>query len=131
MLCEPCHIYVSGDVLTLYWQVVNPGGVLVHTQFWDLNYGVADSWGIHGLWYASEKLSLFSFIIHGTHNHYRPDKCNNQYYENCDSGRAYSSSQIADALQGQSDLVNFMNTYWVSNDESPPDFWAHEVRNKH
>ena len=62
MLCETCHIYVSGDVLTLYWQVVNPGGVLVHTQFWDLNYGVADSWGIHGLWYASEKPSLFSFM---------------------------------------------------------------------
>jgi len=30
--------------------VVNPGGVLVHAQFWDLDFGVANSWGIHGLW---------------------------------------------------------------------------------
>ncbi|KIJ47298.1 hypothetical protein M422DRAFT_45852 [Sphaerobolus stellatus SS14] len=30
--------------------VVNPGGILVHTQFWDLNVGQPDSWGIHGLW---------------------------------------------------------------------------------
>ncbi|EJC98332.1 ribonuclease T2 [Fomitiporia mediterranea MF3/22] len=84
-----------------------PGGVLVHAQFWDLDFGVADSWGIHGLW---------------------PDKCNGQFYENCDSSRKYSGSQITEALQnaGQSELLNVMNTYWVSNDESPEDFWSHE-----
>ncbi|KAH8104414.1 ribonuclease T2 [Phellopilus nigrolimitatus] len=87
--------------------VVNPGGVLVHTQFWDLDVGEADSWGIHGLW---------------------PDKCNGQYYENCDSGREYSGSQITQALQsaGQSSLLDYMNSNWLSNDESPSDFWAHE-----
>lgn len=30
--------------------VVKPGGVLLHTQFWDLNIGQSDVWGIHGLW---------------------------------------------------------------------------------
>ena len=30
--------------------VVNPGGILLHAQFWDLDVGQADSWGIHGLW---------------------------------------------------------------------------------
>lgn len=30
--------------------VVKPGGVLVHTQFWDKGIGEATSWGIHGLW---------------------------------------------------------------------------------
>ncbi|THH03046.1 hypothetical protein EW145_g6569 [Phellinidium pouzarii] len=87
--------------------VVNPGGVLVHTQFWDLKFGEANSWGIHGLW---------------------PDKCSGSFYENCDSSRAYSGEQIAQALQntGQSDLVDYMNIFWVSDDESPEDFWAHE-----
>ncbi|KAL5519688.1 hypothetical protein ACEPAG_1348 [Sanghuangporus baumii] len=87
--------------------VVRPGGVLVHTQFWDLDFGVADAWGIHGLW---------------------PDKCNGQFYENCDSGRKYSGSQIETVLQNaeQNDLLDYMRTFWVSNDESPENFWAHE-----
>ncbi|TFK46772.1 ribonuclease T2 [Heliocybe sulcata] len=87
--------------------VIRPGGVLVHAQFWDVGYGVANSWGIHGLW---------------------PDLCNNKYYESCDSSRDYSGSQIASALQsaGDESLYEYMNTYWVSNDESPEDFWAHE-----
>ncbi|KAI5121943.1 hypothetical protein M0805_002015 [Coniferiporia weirii] len=87
--------------------VVNPGGILVHTQFWDLQFGEANSWGIHGLW---------------------PDKCSGSYYENCDSSRKYTGEQITQTLgnAGQSSLVDYMNEYWVSNDESPADFWAHE-----
>lgn len=38
--------------------VVTPGGVLLHTQFWDLGIGQADSWGIHGLWFVKH---LFVF----------------------------------------------------------------------
>ncbi|EIN14436.1 ribonuclease T2 [Punctularia strigosozonata HHB-11173 SS5] len=87
--------------------VVKPGGVLVHTQFWDLDEGLSDSWGIHGLW---------------------PDECNGATYENCDSSRAYSGSQIVEALSnaGLQSTLDFMDTYWVSNDESPENFWAHE-----
>lgn len=60
----------------------------------------------------------------------RPDKCNGKFYENCDHGRKYSGSQIARVLQnaGQTDLLDYMRIYWVSNNESPEDFWAHEVR---
>jgi hypothetical protein len=29
--------------------VVKPGGALVHAQFWDVDEGVKNSWGIHGL----------------------------------------------------------------------------------
>lgn len=76
----------------------------------------------------------------------RPDKCNGAFYENCDSSREYSGQQIVETLQnaGQSDLLKIMNTYWhvrllesievnslsrnrLSNDESPEDFWSHEV----
>ncbi|EIM82063.1 ribonuclease T2 [Stereum hirsutum FP-91666 SS1] len=83
--------------------VVTPGGALVHVQLWDLDIGEADSFGIHGLW---------------------PDKCNGQFYENCDSSRDYSSSSISNNLPSQ--LKSFMETYWQSNDESPEAFWAHE-----
>ncbi|KII90110.1 hypothetical protein PLICRDRAFT_686035 [Plicaturopsis crispa FD-325 SS-3] len=83
--------------------VINPGGVLVHVQLWDLNIGEADSFGIHGLW---------------------PDKCNGQYYENCDSSRGYSASTISNQLP--SSLRSYMETYWQSNDESPEAFWQHE-----
>ncbi|KDQ51034.1 hypothetical protein JAAARDRAFT_140976 [Jaapia argillacea MUCL 33604] len=87
--------------------VVTPGGVLVHAQFWDLGYGVADSWGIHGLW---------------------PDKCDGTFYENCDSSRAYSGGQITQLLQdsGNQDLLDYMNTYWIPNNNNPEAFWAHE-----
>jgi len=87
--------------------VVTPGGVLVHAQFWDLNIGQADSWGIHGLW---------------------PDTCENTYLESCDSTREYSATQIVNAIQsaGQTSLLDYMNTYYLSDDESPEDFWQHE-----
>lgn len=37
--------------------VQRPGGVLVHTQFWDTDEGVQDSWGVHGLY--------LTFLPHG------------------------------------------------------------------
>lgn len=78
---------------------------------------------------ASGKFIIAPSIGDVTYLPSRPDKCNNQFYENCDKSRAYSGSQIVAALQsaGQNNLVDFMNTYWVSNDESSPDFWSHEV----
>lgn len=85
--------------------VVSPGGALVHVQFWDTGFGVADSFGIHGLW---------------------PDKCSGRYVENCDRRRDYSAYEISRQLPDG--LRSYMETYWVSNDESPEDFWAHEWR---
>ncbi|KAF8511730.1 ribonuclease T2 [Hysterangium stoloniferum] len=87
--------------------VLSPGGILVHTQFWDLDVGQPDSWGIHGLW---------------------PDKCNGAFYENCDHSRAYSASQIVQSLQdaGAQSTLDVMNEFWLSNDESPEAFWEHE-----
>ncbi|KZO99401.1 ribonuclease T2 [Calocera viscosa TUFC12733] len=90
--------------------VQKPGGVLLHVQLWDVGIGLPESWGIHGLW---------------------PDLCNGGYDESTDGdGRAYSPQQISDVLanagnNGQS-LVDFMNQVWLSNDDSPSEFWAHE-----
>jgi hypothetical protein len=40
--------------------VVKPGGVLVHSQFWDTDEGLSDSWGIHGL-YADLELPIKAY----------------------------------------------------------------------
>ncbi|KZT19937.1 ribonuclease T2, partial [Neolentinus lepideus HHB14362 ss-1] len=58
----------------------------------------------------------------------RPDLCSNRYYESCDASRAYSGAQIASALRaaGDQSLLEYMNTYWVSDDDAPEEFWAHE-----
>lgn len=120
-------------------KVVRPGGVLLHAQFWDLNVGQQKSWGIHGLWYVSFPpltlmrrrtqvlIRIFAFFLTR-----RPDYCTgsgeSSYYEDCDSSRAYSASQISSALQSQTSLLSYMNDYWNSNDDSNVEFWQHEVR---
>ncbi|QSZ35810.1 hypothetical protein DSL72_006932 [Monilinia vaccinii-corymbosi] len=88
-----------------------PGGQLVQTQFWDSNpsTGPEDSWTIHGLW---------------------PDHCDGTYDSNCDSSRQYSSITNILKNAGQTSLLSYMNTYWVSDSESNELFWEHEW-NKH
>ncbi|GJJ09365.1 hypothetical protein Clacol_003587 [Clathrus columnatus] len=87
--------------------VVNPGGVLVHTQFWDLDEGLPDFWGIHGLW---------------------PDKCNGQFYENCDHSREYSGQEIVSAMQraGAQSTLDYMTEHWVAYGDATTSFWVHE-----
>ncbi|KAG9024761.1 ribonuclease T2-like [Tulasnella sp. JGI-2019a] len=92
-----------------------PGGLITMVQFWDTNpsEGPTNSWTIHGLW---------------------PDHCepkqghpsDGTYSENCDSSRNYPS--ITNVLQanGRQDLITYMNTFWISNSESPEAFWEHE-----
>ena len=84
-----------------------PGGALLQTQFWDTNpaTGPEDSWTLHGLW---------------------PDNCDGTYEANCDDSRAYSN--ITDILKayGETELLDYMNTYWTSIDGSPETFWEHE-----
>lgn len=84
-----------------------PGGALLQTQFWDTSppSGPTNSWTIHGLW---------------------PDNCDGTYEANCDSSRAYTNiTQILQSF-GQTDLLNYMNTYWTSNSGTNEAFWEHE-----
>ncbi|GAM35310.1 ribonuclease [Talaromyces pinophilus] len=85
----------------------SPGGLLLQTQFWDYSpsIGPSDSWGIHGLW---------------------PDNCDGSYQSNCDSSRDYTDITSLIQNAGKTDLLDYMNTYWQSNDESSEDFWEHE-----
>ncbi|MCJ1354993.1 MAG: ribonuclease T2-like [Icmadophila ericetorum] len=86
---------------------VTPGGQLLQTQFWDTDpvTGPTTSWTIHGLW---------------------PDECNGSYQEDCDSTRAYTNITAILKSYGATTLLNYMDTYWISNDESNEAFWDHE-----
>lgn len=84
-----------------------PGGQLLQTQFWDTNpsTGFSNSWTIHGLW---------------------PDHCDGTYDANCDSSRAYTN--ITDILEsyGKTDLLSYMNEYWLDENGDNESFWEHE-----
>ncbi|KZV72481.1 ribonuclease T2 [Peniophora sp. CONT] len=84
-----------------------PGGLITQTQFWDTDVpnSPADSWTIHGLW---------------------PDNCNGGYQENCDKTREYKDITTLLTNAGLSDTLNYMNTYWISDDETNEEFWEHE-----
>ncbi|KAJ6013904.1 hypothetical protein N7540_008495 [Penicillium herquei] len=84
-----------------------PGGALLQVQFWDTDpsTGPTDSWTIHGLW---------------------PDYCDGDYGEDCDSSREVSDVQSILEDQGRTDLLEYMEEYWLSDDESDNEFWAHE-----
>ncbi|KAG0648795.1 Ribonuclease T2 [Hyphodiscus hymeniophilus] len=84
-----------------------PGGQILQTQFWDTNpsTGPSNSWTIHGLW---------------------PDHCDGTYDSNCDSSRAYTN--ITQILQsyGKTDLLAYMNEYWLDENGDNESFWEHE-----
>lgn len=56
----------------------------------------------------------------------RPDYCDGDYGEDCDSSREVSDVETILEDQGRTELLDYMNTYWLSDDESSNDFWAHE-----
>ncbi|PSR90324.1 ribonuclease T2-like protein [Coniella lustricola] len=87
--------------------VNRPGGQLLQVQFWDTDpvEGPANSWGIHGLW---------------------PDECTGDYQEDCDTTREYTDITTLIEKYGTTDLLDFMNTYWNSDDETNEEFWEHE-----
>ncbi|KAI2626409.1 ribonuclease-like protein T2 [Xylaria nigripes] len=87
--------------------VNTPGGQFLQPQFWDTDpvTGPDNSWTVHGLW---------------------PDNCDGTYSQSCDSSRAYSDITSILNDNGKSSLVDFMQQYWQSNDESPEKFWEHE-----
>ena len=88
----------------------SPGGQFAQTQFWDTSpsTGPSNSWTIHGLW---------------------PDHCDGTYDSNCDSSRAYTN--ITDILTsfGKTDLLAYMNQYWLDENGDNESFWkaAEEV----
>lgn len=43
----------------------------------------------------------------------RPDNCDGTYQANCDPSRAYTNITQILLSNGDNDLLNFMQTYWV------------------
>lgn len=85
-------------------------GLIVQTQFWDSDVsGSPESFTIHGLW---------------------PDKCDGSYQASCDYSSSVSSvlSVLQDA--GETDLLAYMNSYWINNSGSSDELFTHEF-NKH
>jgi len=67
--------------------------------------GPSNSWTIHGLW---------------------PDHCDGTYDANCDSSRAYTNiTQILQSF-GKTDLLSYMNQYWLDENGDNESFWEHE-----
>jgi ribonuclease T2 len=102
----------------------SPGGQLVQTQFWDTSpstgksrmdfsvlcpilicIGPSNSWTVHGLW---------------------PDHCDGTFDSNCDSTRAYTNISAILKSFGKTDLLSYMNQYWVDINGQDESFWEHE-----
>lgn len=112
------------------------GGLLLSTQFWSTYTGgessgqflPTDTWTLHGLW---------------------PDFCNGSYTQYCDLTRQYdpipspntttglpngtavlpyTGPNIGTFLEpfGKHDLLSYMNTYWIAQNQDNPGFWGHE-----
>ncbi|KAJ4164598.1 hypothetical protein LMH87_006266 [Akanthomyces muscarius] len=112
------------------------GGLVLQTQFWDVYTGFEGegqilpqkSWTIHGLW---------------------PDFCNGSYTQYCDLNRQYDPKPSPNtttgtpggtpvppyqgesidkwfAPYGKSDLLAWMNKYWIAQGDRNWVLWAHE-----
>jgi ribonuclease T2 len=56
----------------------------------------------------------------------QPDNCDGTYDANCDDSRAYTNITAILKAAGRQDLVDYMQTYWVSDSGSSETFWEHE-----
>lgn len=112
------------------------GGLLLSTQFWDTYTGLEsqgqllpeNTWTLHGLW---------------------PDFCNGSFTQYCDLSRQYDpipspntttgkpdgtpvppykGPNIGTFLKpfGKFDLLEYMNTYWIAQNQDNAGFWGHE-----
>ena len=83
------------------------GGLFQQVQFWDTSpsIGPSDSWTIHGLW---------------------PNNCDGTYSESCDKSRDYTDITTLLSDAGEADTLSYMQSYWLSDDESDERFWEHE-----
>ncbi|KAH7099934.1 ribonuclease T2 [Auriculariales sp. MPI-PUGE-AT-0066] len=107
-------------------------GLVLQTQFWDTYTGYEqdgqllpkDSWTIHGLW---------------------PDNCDGSYESYCDLSRQYDPApspatvnnvtvppytgpSVANWINqfGRKDLLDYMNKYWIAQNQPNWWLWAHE-----
>ncbi|KAF2467449.1 ribonuclease T2 [Lindgomyces ingoldianus] len=112
------------------------GGLLLSTQFWSTYTNressgqllPQNSWTLHGLW---------------------PDFCNGSFTQYCDLSRQYDpipSPNTTDGTRngtkvppytgpdigtfvkgfGRYDLLDYMNTYWIAQNQENSGFWGHE-----
>ena len=56
----------------------------------------------------------------------RPDHCDGTYDANCDPSRAYTNISAIISAAGETDLLNYMNTYWKDYQGDDESFWDHE-----
>lgn len=91
----------------------HPSGHFLQTQFWDTSPAIGSntSWTIHGLW---------------------PDLCTGGFEQFCDSSRSeHGIRSILSSIGGENrELLEFMDSYWLSIDGNDENLWAHEW-NKH
>ena len=57
---------------------------------------------------------------------HRPDHCDGTFDSNCDASRAYTNITAILTSAGQTDLLSYMNTYWISDSGTNEAFWEHE-----
>ena len=57
---------------------------------------------------------------------HRPDHCDGTFDSNCDASRAYTNITAILSSAGQTDLLSYMNTYWISDTGTNEAFWEHE-----
>ncbi|KAL8896248.1 MAG: hypothetical protein Q9207_007796 [Kuettlingeria erythrocarpa] len=77
-----------------------PGGLLLQTQFWDTTPPTGPS--------------------------NSPDRCDGTYDQYCDPSRQYTNVTAIISAAGQTDLLNYMNTYWKDYQGNDESFWEHE-----
>ena len=56
----------------------------------------------------------------------RPDHCDGTFDANCDPSRAYTNITAILTAAGQTSLLSYMNTYWISDSGTNEAFWEHE-----
>ncbi|KAL8826898.1 MAG: hypothetical protein Q9170_007226 [Blastenia crenularia] len=56
----------------------------------------------------------------------RPDHCDGTFDQFCDPNRQYTNISSIISAAGQTDLLNYMNTYWKDYQGNDESFWEHE-----
>ncbi|KAK3328025.1 ribonuclease T2-like protein [Cercophora scortea] len=91
---------------------VYPGGRILLTQFWDREVyavGAEEDWTLHGLW---------------------PDLCDGTYDQFCHMTPRYENVTAVLEQQGQHQLLEFMDRFWLASSGPNSQLWNHEF-NKH
>ncbi|KAL9002580.1 MAG: hypothetical protein Q9188_004491 [Gyalolechia gomerana] len=57
---------------------------------------------------------------------YKPDHCDGTYDQYCDPNRQYTNISSIISAAGQTELLDYMNTYWKDYQGNDESFWEHE-----